>query len=211
MLETLLAMDPVIIASFMGAGILLNLTPGADVMFASACGISGGWKSAVAASFGIALGTVMHLALAAFGVSAAIVALPYGYDIIRYAGAVYLAYLAIKSWRTPINTDDNIAQKSAALSISTAIKRGFITNALNPKVALFILAFLPQFVDQNIGPIWQQIIILGLLFSITGLIISSAYGALAGVFGNTLKRATGTLNKITAIVFGGLAARLVLE
>ncbi len=80
-----------------------------------------------------------------------------------------------------------------------------------PKVALFILAFLPQFADPDIGPIWHQILILGVLFSLTGMIITSAYGAAAGVFRTALQRITGPLNKLTALIFGGLAVRLIWE
>lgn len=207
MIETLFAMDPLLILSFMGTGVLLNLTPGADVVFASACGVSGGWRCGVAAAFGITMGSVVHIVLAALGVSAALIAIPHAYDIIRYAGAGYLGYLAVKSWRS----DPALVEANGERILIRAVKRGLVTNVFNPKVALFILAFLPQFVDPLVGPIWHQIVILGALFSATGLIITSGYGALGGVFGNFLKRANGALTKITAIVFGGLAVRLVLE
>ena len=207
MLTILTALDPVTIVTFMGAGILLNLTPGADVVFASACGMSGGWRAGIAAAFGISLGSLLHITLAAVGVSALLKAVPHAYDAIRYLGAAYLAYLAYKSWVTKSVPD---AGRSAS-SLGRAIRRGFLTNALNPKVALFILAFLPQFTDPAIGPVWQQILILGVAFTTTGMVITSTYGAMAGVFGGTLRARFGVLNKITALIFGGLAARLVLD
>ena len=207
MLETLLAMDPLVIASFMGAGILLNLTPGADVLFAMASGLAGGWRAGVAAAIGITLGAGFHLTLAAFGISAALVALPHAYDVIRYLGAAYLAYLAWRSW-TAAPTD---ATTRGATRLGPAIRRGFLTNAMNPKVALFILAFLPQFTNPDVGPLWHQILILGLIFASTGFVINAAYGALAGVLGGKLNAVGGALNRLSAIVFGGLAARLVFE
>ena len=207
MIETLLAMDPITIATFIGAGVLLNLTPGADVVFASACGISGGWRAGVSEAFGISIGSLFHIALAAIGVSALALTIPHAYDAIRYLGAAYLAYLAFKSWIA--STD--LSQGRGVSGLGRAVARGFLTSALNPKVALFILAFLPQFTDPAIGPVWQQILILGVMFSTTGIIITSAYGVAAGIFGNVLRARMGLMNKLTALVFGGLAARLVLD
>ena len=207
MLETVLSMDPVLILSFMGAGILLNLTPGADVMFATASGVSGGWRTGFAAAVGITLGAFVHIGLAAVGLSALILTVPHAYDTIRYAGAAYLAYLAWRSWNAPAIDTTALG----ASQIISAIKRGFFTNVLNPKVALFVLAFLPQFTDPTAGSIGVQIAVLGTIFAATGLIINAAYGATAGVLGGYLKTAGTLLNRVSAIVFGGLAARLVLE
>ena len=101
LLETLLAMDPLTIATFTGAGILLNLTPGSDVMFATASGIAGGWRAGLAAALGITMGGLTHMILAVLGISTAITALPYAYDTIRYAGAAYLLWLAWNNWTAP--------------------------------------------------------------------------------------------------------------
>lgn len=207
MLETLLAMNPATVTTFLMAGIVLNLTPGADVAFASACGVSGGWRAGVAAAVGISSGSVLHILLAAVGLSAAVLAVPYAYDIIRYLGAAYLAYLAWRSW----NATGPEHQPDGASQMAHAIRRGFVTNVMNPKVALFIMALLPQFTDPAIGPVWHQIVALGAIFITTGLIITSAYGAAAGVFGAALGRARGGLSKLSALVFGALAVKIVLE
>lgn len=207
MLETLLAMDPALIIAFTGAGVLLNLTPGSDVAFAMASGISGGPRTGVAAALGITLGGLTHVMFAVLGISAALMAIPHAYDSIRYIGAAYLIFLAVKTWRAPSALEKAVGAKR----LFSALKRGYLTNLLNPKVALFILAFLPQFTRPEAGPIWQQILLLGLLFNATGFVITSAYGLTAGFAGNHLARLGGTLNKITAIVFGGLAARLIWE
>ena len=207
MLDTFVAMDPATIVAFIGAGLLLNLTPGADVMFATASGIAGGWRAGMAAALGITLGGLTHLALAVLGISAAIAALPFAYEAIRYAGAAYLLWLAWKSWTSPTA----LSKAPGATRFATAIRRGFLTNILNPKVALFIMALLPQFTDPAAGPIWQQMLILGLIFNTTGLFINGAYGAAGGLFRAVLSRASTTLNKITALIFGGLAVRLIWE
>lgn len=206
MIDTLLAMDPAIIAAFLAAGVVLNLTPGADVMFASACGISGGWRSGVAAAAGVALGSVLHVALAVLGLSAALLALPHAGAAIRWAGAAYLAWLAWGAWHAPAPRLGQGVQHPAR-----AIWRGFVTNALNPKVALFIMAFLPQFLTPGAGPVWQQTLALGLIFITTGFVITGGYGAAAGLFGARLGRAQGWMNRVAAVVFGGLAARIVLD
>lgn len=207
MLETLFAMDPATIAAFAGAGILLNLTPGSDVMFASASGLSGGPRAGIAAAAGISLGGLVHTALAAFGLAALIAASPAAYEAIRWLGAAYLLFLAVRTWRAPPDTGHG----TGANSLHIAFRRGFLTNMLNPKVALFILALLPQFTTPGAGPIWHQILILGTIFAVTGFVITSGYGATAGLLRAVLIRASKTLNRITALVFGALAIRLVWE
>lgn len=207
MLTTVLAMDLGTVTLFIGTGILLNLTPGADVAFATASGISGGWRAGVAAAIGISLGSLLHTLLAALGVAAALAATPHAFDAIRWLGAGYLAYLAWTSWtaKAQVNTG------TGARSIAAAIGRGFVTNALNPKVALFIMALLPQFTVPSIGPVWQQILVLGVLFTASGMIVTSAYGTAAGFLGDALRMRQKMMNRLTALIYGGLAARLVFD
>ncbi len=206
MIETLLSMDPATIAAFMLASVVLNLTPGADVMFASACGLSGGWRSGAAAALGVALGGGVHVALATVGISAAVLSVPHAYDAIRWAGAGYLLWLAWGAWQSP-----PAALQTGQRNLGAAVRKGFVTNLLNPKVAVFIIAFLPQFVSPDVGPIWHQTLGLGLMFITSGLIITGGYGALAGVFSTALGPVQGVMGKVSAVVFGGLAARIVLE
>ncbi|MFT7596518.1 MAG: threonine/homoserine/homoserine lactone efflux protein [Paracoccaceae bacterium] len=206
MLETFLAFDPAVLAAFVAAGLVLNFTPGVDFVFVSANGIAGGPRAGMAAALGINLGVALHILLAAAGLSTLLLACPGAYDAIRYAGAAYLAYLAVQAWRS----DTNLG-KGTALPPRTAIWRGFLTNILNPKVALFVLAFIPQFTNPNYGPLWQQMLILGAIFQAFGLAFSMTLGATAGLFATALKRRAGALNKITSILFGGLAARLIID
>lgn len=197
-LETLL--------TFASAGLLLNLTPGADVMFATASGMAGGPRAGMAAGAGVGLGGFWHVGLAALGVGALLAANPAAMTGLRWFGAAYLLYLAYTSW-----TSGPAKATTGTPSLTRAFWRGFVTNALNPKVALFVLAFLPQFTDPARGPVWQQILILGAVFTLTGMCITAGYGALAGIAGQALSARMGVMNKLAAGVFGLLALRMIKE
>ena len=199
--------EPHVLLTFLGAGIVLNLTPGADVAFTMASGLKGGKRSGIAAAIGITTGSLVHTVLAAFGLAAVLISYPIAFDAIRYLGAAYLLYLAWQAW-----TQTGSQSKSeGASSMRQAIAQGFLTNILNPKVALFILAFLPQFTNPQNGPVWLQMLILGSLFSSTGIIVTIAYGLLAGTLSDKLHSYQHPFNKITALIFGGLAARLAWQ
>lgn len=197
-LETLLA--------FASAGILLNLTPGADVMFATASGMAGGPRVGMAAGAGVGLGGFWHVGLAALGVAALLAAHPAAMTALRWFGAGYLLWLAWSAWNA-----GPAQPQSGSASLGRAFWRGFVTNALNPKVALFVLAFLPQFTDPARGPVWQQILLLGAVFTLTGMCITAGYGALAGLAGKALAARMGLMNKLAAGVFALLALRLIRE
>ncbi len=207
MWDVITGFDPAVLSAFIAAGLLLNITPGADFLFITACGISGGPRIGVAAALGVNIGVTLHVLLAAAGVSAMLLAYPASYQIIKYLGAAYLCYLAIHAWRS---TGD-IGTGTAAPSVRTAIKRGFLTNVLNPKTMLFIFAFIPQFTDPTIGPIWMQILILGAIFQLFGFMFVMVLGFAAGLLANALRLRVKILNKISAILFGGIAAKLVID
>lgn len=207
MWEVLTGFDPAVMLAFIGAGLLLNLTPGADFVFVSASGMSGGPRIGMAAAVGVNIGIAVHILMAAAGLSALLLAHPAAYCAIRYAGAAYLLVLAVQAWRA----ESDVGRGRAAQSVTAAIRRGFVTNVLNPKTALFIFAFIPQFTDPAIGPVWMQILVLGAVFQFFGLIFCLCLGAASGAFSAVLRKRVAILNKITAILFGGLAARLVID
>ena len=207
MIDTFLAMDPWTFATFIGASFLLYLTPGADMMFTIASGVAGGPRAGLAAAAGISLGVMVHVGLAAAGLAVLVAASPALLDGVRYAGAAYLAYLAYASW----TADPDIATRKGRSDVWRAFRRGFLTNLMNPKVVLFILAFLPQFTDPAIGPVWQQIVILGVILGIGGIITDGTYGVFAGLMAQRVRKSAGTMNKISAVIFGGLAARLAIN
>ncbi|WP_426033818.1 LysE family translocator [Cypionkella sp. TWP1-2-1b2] len=193
--------------AFIGGGLLVNLTPGQDVFFATASGIQGGPRAGVMAGLGVGLGALWHVALSALGLSALIAANPGALSAIKYTGAGYLLYIAWKSWRD----SGEIAPGKGQRTGWTAFRKGAFTNMLNPKPILFMLAFLPQFVNPGLGPVWQQILLLGTIFGITGTIITASYGYLAGRAGHAMGARMGVLNKLAAVLFAGLAARLITE
>ena len=207
MLETFFAMDPWTFATFIGASVLLYLTPGADMMFTIASGVAGGPRAGLAAAVGIALGVMVHVTLAAAGLAVLIAANPGLLNLIRYAGAAYLAFLAWQSW-----TDrGHLSRAEGRKDVWRAFRRGFLTNILNPKVALFILAFLPQFIDPAVGPAWQQIVILGFILGFGGILTDGTYGVLAGFAAERVRRSAGVMNKVSAVIFGGLAAKIAFN
>lgn len=207
MLDVIAAYPAADLATFLVAGIALNLTPGADVAFTTACGIAGGPRSGALAGIGVALGTMWHIGLAALGIAALMAAYPAALVAIRWGGAAYLVWLAWIYWRAGPPSEG----VQGSMRSTRIVWRGFVTNALNPKVALFILAFLPQFAHPAYGPIWQQILFLGAIFWTTGLVITCSYGLLAGVAGQALGRRLGVLNKLAAVIFCGLALKFVTE
>ena len=193
--------------TFIGGGLALNFAPGQDVFFASACGIQAGPRAGALAGFGVGLGVLFHLTLATVGLGAIVAAHPEAMTAIKYAGAAYLLYLAWKSWTAgPVQP-----QAQAARRPWNIIRRGALSNILNPKPVLFLLAFLPQFTSLAYGPIWQQILGLGLIFAFTGTLVTMGYGVVAGYVGHMLGKRLGLLNKIAAAMFAGLAIRLVVK
>ena len=204
-IDTILAMDAGVMATFVLASIALYLTPGADMMFISASGAAGGRRVGIMAGLGVSLGSLSHTVFAVLGVAALIQTSALAYDVLRYAGAVYLVYLAVQTWRAP-PPDPNA---NGATFGWQAFRRGALTNLLNPKVSVFVLAFLPQFADPAAGPVWVQIAILGTIFSLASIPFNCTYGAVAGFFADALRRAGRTLNRVCALIFGGLAVRLV--
>lgn len=206
MIDLFALIPPADLLAFLTAGVLLNLTPGADVIFATASGMAGGPRVGAVAGLGVGLGGLFHVGLAVLGVSALIAASPMALAGLKLAGAGYLLWLAVATWRADAAGAGRGEDRALA-----ALWRGFVTNALNPKVALFVLAFLPQFTDAARGPVWAQLAVLGALFTLTGMVITSGYGALAGFAGQGLARRMGLMNRVAAVMLGALALRMIWE
>ena len=199
--------DASLLVTFVLAGFILNITPGADFVFVTANSVAGGAKRGIAAAIGVNAGIVVHVAAAAAGLSALLLAYPAAYAAIRYAGAMYLLYLAYQAWTAKAAS----ANAETESSFRRAVSRGFLTNVLNPKTALFIFAFIPQFTDPAIGPIWMQILFLGIVFMVNGFLFTLCLALTAGTLSRGLRKHSAFLNKLTALIFGGLAARLILD
>ncbi len=134
---------------FMAAALALNLTPGPDMLYVTARSVSDGRAAGVLSAFGIAAGTLVHIAALALGLAALLAAIPLAYDVVRIAGAIYLVVIGIQLVVHPRTASDVAALPRSRLRV--VFMQAVITNVLNPKVALFFLAFLPQFVDTQAG------------------------------------------------------------
>ena len=205
----MLPVDPLTLLAFIPAALALNLTPGADMMFCLGQGLKSGRRAAMAANLGIAVGGMIHTVLAALGLGALVAAHPAAFETIRWLGVGYLLWLAIGALRaSPFASDAQIAP----VPVLRAFWQGLAVNLLNPKVILFILAFLPQFVDPA-RPLLPQFLTLGLAFSLGGLIVNGAVGLFAGSIGQRVARSAALarwLSRLSATIFGALALRLAL-
>lgn len=197
---------------FMMAGLALNLTPGADMMFCLSQGLRSGRRTGIAASLGIATGSIIHVLLAAFGLAALIAANPVAFEFLRWAGVAYLVWLAVQALRNPVQV--NLPEDARRSQPARAWRDGVLVNLLNPKVIVFTLAFLPQFVDPQRGSTVLQFLLLGLVLNITGTTVNSLVGIGGGSLRGLLVRnkwITQLLGYVSSIVFLGLAAKLAFE
>jgi threonine/homoserine/homoserine lactone efflux protein len=200
--------DPITLLAFIPAALVLNMTPGADMMFCLGQGLRSGPRAAIMASAGIAAGGMVHVTLAGLGLGALIGAHPWAFDAIRWIGVAYLVYLAVQALRYNRQT----AASGPDLSIWRAFGTGFAVNLTNPKVIFFVLAFVPQFVVPEAGSVLGQFLIFGAVLGIGGFVINGAVGAFAGRFSTGLNKRGRVLGWVSSGIFMALAARLaVLE
>lgn len=156
---------------FILSGILLNITPGPDTAYIVGRSVQMGWRGGVAAALGISAGCLVHVSAAAVGLSALLAASSYAFTAVKWIGAAYLLYTGIQMLRARASTAaTSDAAEKPLLSLRQVFWQGAFTNALNPKVALFFLAFLPQFVDADAPSKALAFIVLGLIFISTGTI-----------------------------------------
>lgn len=198
---------------FAVAALALNLTPGSDMLFCLGQGLRSGARAGIAASLGIATGALIHTVLAGLGLAAVLTAYPAAFETIRWAGVAYLVWLAIQAFRHP-PTAALAGTDAAAAGVWRAWRDGIAVNLLNPKVAVFVLAFLPQFVDPARGAPFLQFLLLGAVLNVGGTAINAMVGAFAGGIGRVLttsRRLVRAFQVLSGTVFLGLAARLAFE
>lgn len=202
---------------FVFASLMLNITPGNDMIYVATRSINQGMKTGIISAIGIALGCFVHMAASIFGLSSIIAQSALLFDIIKYAGASYLFYLGIKSIISPpAMTGKPIEYKlndSISVDNKKVLLQGIITNILNPKVALFFLAFLPQFVNLKTGNIPLQLTILGVWFNFSGTMVNILVAVTLGKMGNWLTNFPAFWkwqSKITGGVLCALGVRLAL-
>ena len=198
---------------FLAAALALNLTPGADMTYVIARSATQGRAAGIAASLGISAGSLVHSVLAALGVSALLQHSETAFLAVKCAGVAYLLYLAWKAIRAgnpAMAVDRNLGRSN----LWKVFAEGALTNLLNPKVAMFILAFLPQFVDPARGNAAVQILLLGALFNVSGTTVNAIVACSASAAVRALGSSEGFgrwINRISALVFVGLAVRFALS
>lgn len=193
------------LALFIAAGLALNLTPGPDMLYVAARGVGEGRSAGIASALGIGVGTLVHIALVAAGLAAVLAAVPVAYLAIRLGGAAYLIYLGVRALMSKKTPE---AAMLAPASLGAIFRQGVITNVLNPKVALFFLAFLPQFVDASRGNPVLQVIALGLLFDTTGTLVNFAVAVGSSRAASRLRAPTVWLQRATGGIFLALGLKL---
>ena len=204
----ILPVEPLVLLSFIPAGLALNLTPGADMMFCLGQGLRGGPRAGMAANLGIAAGGLVQVTLAGLGLGALVAAHPMAFEAIRWVGVVYLLVLAVGALRGGVA---KVAEVQT-LPVGAVFRQGLLVNLFNPKVILFILAFLPQFVDPA-RAVLPQFLTLGAVFCLGGLVVNGVVGVMAGGIGRRLAQSEGLslwLGRVSAGIFAGLAVRLAL-
>ena len=207
---------------FILSGWLLNLTPGPDVFYILTNGLRGGWRAGVVAAFGITAGCFVHIFAAAVGVSALITASATAFTVLKWLGAAYLVWVGIQMLRAPAPADatNSVAAHADGISangqksLKTVFIQGFWTNALNPKVALFFLAFLPQFITPGAAQPTLAFLLLGLLFNLNAVPINLGYALLAAWAARRMgavRRGMHWLERCAGALFVGFGIKLALS
>jgi threonine/homoserine/homoserine lactone efflux protein len=192
---------------FSVAALALLAVPGPAVLYIVVQSAEQGRRVGLASVAGIHLGTLVHVAAAVLGLSALIVASAVAFSVVKYAGAAYLVYLGV---RKLLERDSPPSLEHRTETLRRAFVRGVVVNVLNPKTALFFLAFLPQFVDADSGGVWSQALVLGFVFVGLGLVTDSLYALAGGTAGGLLRRRRRALRYGSGVVFIGLGATAAL-
>lgn len=198
--------------AFALAGLALNLVPGADMAYVTAAAARNGWRAGIAASLGVAAGVLVHTLLAVAGISALIASSPMLFDALKWLGAAYLVYLAAQLVRG--GGKDAAPAAAPQRTFAATFRGGALVNLLNPKVALFFVAFLPQFIDPGAASRPLQMLALGLWFILVGTLVNIVAGVLAAGASRGLRNqpwVAAAARWFAAIAFVGLAVRLVLS
>ena len=200
--------------TFILTGVLLNLTPGNDTIFILTKSISQGKKAGIVSALGIATGSVVHTLLAAFGFSIIIAKSILVFNIIKFAGAAYLLYMGYKMLTDKSQLNAERATEPNFVDFWKIYRGGILTNILNPKVALFFIAFLPQFIDTTVSTSVWPFLILGTTFIITGTIWCCILAIFAATIFSKLKdnqKAATYINRVCGLSLIGLGVKVALS
>lgn len=205
-------LEPMQAAGFLIAAVLITLSPGPDNLMVVSLGMARGRRQGMAFGLGCALGCLSHTAFAALGISAVIMASPMAFLALKIGGGLYLLWLGWQALRSRGAVVSGGGRGDAGQSLAALFGKGLIANAINPKVILFFLAFLPQFVVTERGGVAWQIAQLGALFTAESAVLFGAIGYFSGRVGQSLGRwpATGVwLDRVAGGVFILLGLKLI--
>jgi threonine/homoserine/homoserine lactone efflux protein len=208
-----LPIDEQLLLVYLVATLVAMITPGPDMLFVLGCGMRGGPRAGLLATAGVATSEVIHVAVAAAGLVALFAAVPAAFTAVRIAGAIYLVYLGVQMIRRR-GEDTDLPDPGTGMSGRRAYLLGLTTNLLNPKMVAFTVAFLPQFVDPRLGPVWVQFAILGAILVVLEFVVDGTVGVLAGRIGGWLRHRRTVRRRVDATtggIFVGLGVRLAVE
>jgi threonine/homoserine/homoserine lactone efflux protein len=191
---------------FVAAALALLLVPGPAVFYVVARSVEGGRVTGLVSVLGVELGTLVHVVFAAIGLSAVLVSSATAFSVVKWLGAAYLVYLGLQHLLAREGDEDGELSTGGATRLPRVFTQSVLVQVLNPKVALFFLAFLPQFVDPSRGAAWTQVIVLGATLAILGLCTDGLYALAGGAAADWLKRrsAGSGLRRVRRYVSGGI-------
>jgi threonine/homoserine/homoserine lactone efflux protein len=181
---------------FVASGLLLNVTPGPDTAYIVGRGLQFGWRGGAAAALGVGAGCLVHVAAAAAGLSALLMASTLAFGVVKWIGAAYLIWVGLRMLLSKPAAFTAATGAGAALPLAAVFRQGMLTNVLNPKVALFFLAFLPQFVDAAAPHKGLAFLVLGLIFVSNGTLYCLGLAAFAARAADRLRRSGSVLQWI---------------
>jgi threonine/homoserine/homoserine lactone efflux protein len=199
---------------FLASGITLNLMPGPDTMYIVGRSIAQGRRAGIVSALGIATGTLVHTSAAAFGLSAILVSSAAAFTVLKWIGAIYLVYLGIQMYRSGATAALDLAGAVPSAGLWTVYRQAMWTNVLNPKVAMFFMAFLPQFVDPERASSPVPFLFLGGVFVCTGMawcLCVAAMAAKASHAVRTRPRPLAIARRVTGALFVALGIRLGVQ
>jgi threonine/homoserine/homoserine lactone efflux protein len=199
------------LTAFFGVAVLLALAPGPDNLFVLVHAIAHGWRAGMLVVLGLCTGLLVHTSAVALGLAAVFAASATAFQVLKLCGAAYLLYLAWQAFRA--GTETAVAGGTSEMGRWQTYARGIVMNLTNPKVAVFFLAFLPQFVSAGAGDVTAQLFLLGGVFIVATFLTFGMIACFSGTFGNLLRRsprAQRVLHRIATVVFVALAVRLVI-
>ena len=198
--------DATTLLLFAAASLALLLVPGPAVLFVVARSLEQGRTAGIVSVLGVHAGSVVHVAAAVAGISALVASSATAFAVVKYAGAAYLVLLGIQRLR---RRGDDVLAAAPPAPRARLFRQGVVVSVLNPKTAVFFLAFLPQFVDPGVGPAAPQVAVLGLCFVALGIVSDGAWALLAGAAGRRLRRSASVrrrLDRASGVTYLGLGA-----